>query len=196
MAGGKTMKRLGVLFAEITLMIFAATRGQAAGLLSQWAPLNASRLSTFGENYTESEIHRNLQALPDFSAFDYLAFTVDGNTVLLYGKVLNSALRRSAASVAATAQGVSHVINHITLLQDSPSENHIRLAVLGAIYSDPRLARYASIGSGGAIHIVVEGGTVTLEGEVALVSDARRVVERVGAVPHVLKIANHLAIGN
>jgi hypothetical protein len=190
------MKALSLFVAQITLILLQSTQSRAAALLSQWTPLNASRLSTFGENYTESEIHRSLQALPGFSAFDYLAFRVDGNTVSLYGKVFNSALRTSAASVAAAAQGVSHVINHITLLQDSPSENHIRLAVLGAIYSDPRLAHYASIGSGGAIHIVVEGSTVTLEGEVALVSDARRVVERVGAVPHVLKIANHLAIGN
>ena len=50
---------------------------------------------------------------------------MEGNTVLLYGKVLNPDLKGSAATVAAAAQGVTNVINHITLIEDSPSENRI-----------------------------------------------------------------------
>ena len=93
------MKRLSVLLAEIILILCVSTRSQAAAMLSQWAPLSASRLSTFGENCTESEIHRGLQALHYFGAFDYLAYTVEDSTVLRYGKVLNPDLNGSAATV-------------------------------------------------------------------------------------------------
>jgi osmotically-inducible protein OsmY len=121
---------------------------------------------------------------------------LEGSTVLLYGKVLNPILKDDAAAIAATAQGVTSVINHIKLLSDAPSDNQIRFAVFGAIYSDPMLGRYAFAGSGGAIHIVVEGGRVTLEGEFALASDARRIVKQVGTVPRVLSILSHLVTGN
>ena len=90
----------------------------------------------------------------------------------------------------------TRVINHIALLPDSPSDNRIRFAVFGAIYSDPLLGWYAFAGSGGAIHIVVERGNVTLEGEVVLASDTRRIVELVGKVPGVLSISSHLVTGN
>ena len=182
---------VGAIFA-----LSASTTCQAAAALSQWAPLNASRLSMFGENFTEREIHRSLQGLPDFGVFDYLAYTVDGGTVVLYGKVMNPDLRATAAAVASTALGVASVINKIRVLQDSPTDNHIRLAVLGAIYSDASLQRYAFTGNGGTIHILVECGRVTLEGEVAALSDSRRIMERVGTVQGVVSISNHLNIVN
>ena len=159
-------------------------------------PLNASRLSTFGENDMEREIHRSLQALPDFGVFDYLAYTVNGSTVVLYGKVMNPDLRTTACALAGAALGVAGVVNKITLLPNSPSDNRIRLAVLGAIYGDPALQRYALAVTGGAIHILVESGRVTLEGEVETLSDARRVVERVERVQGVVSISNHLVIDN
>jgi hypothetical protein len=180
--------------AEIVVLFCASAQSKRS--LSQYIPLNASRVSTFGENSAESEVHRSLQRLPYFGVFDHLAYTVEGSTVLLYGKVLNPILKDDAAAIAATAQGVTSVINHIKLLSDAPSDNQIRFAVFGAIYSDPMLGRYAFAGSGGAIHIVVEGGRVTLEGEVALASDARRIVKQVGTVPRVLSISSHLVTGN
>jgi hyperosmotically inducible protein len=187
------MKRSSLVGAALVLVVCVSAESHRS--LSQYAPLNASRVSTFGENRTEREVQRSLQNLPDFGVFDHLAYTVNGNTVLLYGKVLKPDLKDAAAAAAATAQGVARVINHITLLPDSPSDNRIRIAVFGAIYGDPLLGRYAFAGSG-AIHIVVEGGRVTLEGEVALASEARRIVERVERVSHVSSISNHLAVGN
>lgn len=189
------MKRLWVAGA-IVLMLSMLAQTQAATALSQWAPLNASRLSAFGENYTEREVHRSLQELPGFSTFDYLAYAVHGGTVVLYGKVMNPDLRTTACAVASAALGVTGVVNKIALLPNSPSDSRIRLAVLGAIYSSPSLLRYALVGGGGAIHIVVENGRVTLEGEIAALSDARRIVERVAMVPGVVSISNHLVIVN
>jgi hypothetical protein len=193
---GGIMKVLSLFATSFVQILWLSVQCQAATELSQWAPLNASRLSTFGENPIEGEVHRSLQRLPYFGVFDYLAYTVEGSTVLLYGKVMDPNLRDSAAAVAATAQGVTCVIDKIELLQNSPSDNRIRLDVFGAIYSDPLLLRYAFAGTGGAIHIVVERGRVTLEGEVASVSDARRIAERVDKVSGVASISNHLVMGN
>jgi hypothetical protein len=164
--------------------------------LSQYAPIDISRLSRFGENTLENEVHSALFALPFYGVFDHLAFSVDGETVVLRGQVLHPVLRGDAANVVATIRGVCRVVNLITFLPDSPADNHIRLAIDSAIYADPSMSRYASVGGGGAVHIVVQGGKVSLEGEVASNADTRRAVELASTVPGVMSLTNHMTTGH
>jgi hyperosmotically inducible periplasmic protein len=163
--------------------------------LSQFAPLSVSRVSTFGENLIEHGVHCGLVKLPYFGVFDHLAYSVEGDTVILFGQVVNPNLKADAADVVWTIEGVNRVINRIRFLPHSPADNRIRLAVFSAIYSHPSIRHYAFVGAGGAIHIVVEGGAVSLEGEVSSDAVARLAVERTQTVPGVAAVANHLTIG-
>jgi hyperosmotically inducible protein len=191
------MSRSGLTIAAIVAAYCAAAERPPSPTvlppaLSQYAPLNVSNLSTFGENLIESEVHRELLELPFFGVFDHLAFAADGGTVVLHGQVLNPRLKGDAETVVANLAGVGRVVNMITFLPDSPADNRIRLAVFGAIYGHPSMSIYRTVGGGGAIHIVVQGGNVSLEGQVGSKADARKAAELARALPGVTGVTNHL----
>jgi hyperosmotically inducible periplasmic protein len=163
--------------------------------LSEYAPLNVSIVSTFGENAMESEVHRDLLNLAFFGVFDHLEFAVHGATVILQGQVFNPDLKYDAAEVAANIPGVEHVVNLITFLPDSPADNRVRIAVFKAIYGHSSMSIYQTVGAGGAIHVVVQSGRVVLEGQVSSKEDARKAAAWAGAVPGVVSVTNHLTIG-
>jgi hyperosmotically inducible periplasmic protein len=189
----------GSAIAAILLVSCAAAQGPSHPValpdLSQYAPLSVSNLSTFGENLVESAIHRELLKLPFFGVFDHLAFSVKGNTVVLLGQVLNPTLKYDAEDVVAHIPGVGQIVNRITFLPDSPADNDIRLRVFTAIYGTRSMSIYTAGGGGGAIHIVVQGGRVSLEGQVGSNGDARRAVELACAQPKVVAVTNHLTTG-
>ena len=196
------MSRSGSATAAILLLFCATAEGTSPTValpptLSQHAPIDVSILSTFGENLVENRIHQELLHLAFFGVFDHLAFTVDrSGTVTLRGEALSPRLRDDAAFVVANLDGVSGVVNLISLLPDSPADNRVRLAVFRAIYGHRSMSLYATMGGGGAIHIVVRGGRVSLEGQVASTADARRAVEMASKQPGVVSITSHLAIAN
>jgi len=163
--------------------------------LSQYGPLNVSNVSMFGENILEGAVHRELLQLTFFGVFDNLTFSVDGGTVVLGGQVFHPELRDDAEIAVAGIPGVSQIVNHITFLPDSPADNRVRVAVFRAIYSHPSLSIYSTVGSGGAIHLVVQGGRVTLEGEVGSTVDARRAADLARVQPGVISVTNHLTTG-
>jgi hyperosmotically inducible protein len=183
----------GTSSAIAAVLLVSSAAAQAN--LSQFAPLSVSRVSTFGENPIEHGVHSGLLKLPYFGVFDHLAYTVEGDTVILFGQVMNPNLIADAADVAWTVPGVNRVVNRIRFLPDSPVDNRIRLAIFSAIYSHPSLRHYGFLAGGGAIHIVVEGGAVSLEGEVSSNEVVRLACERASTVPGVAKIASHLTIG-
>ena len=143
----------------------------------------------------ESEVHRELLHLAFFGVFDHLAFTVKGGTVILHGQVFHPTLKDDAAEVVAGIPGVFQVINLITFLPDDPADNRVRIAVFTAIYGHPSMSVYTTVGSGGAIHVVVQGGRVVLEGEVGSKEDARRAAEWGRGVPGVVSVTSHLTVG-
>ena len=163
--------------------------------LSQYGPLNVSSISTFGENILEGAVHRELLQLPFFGVFDNLTFSVNGGTVVLGGQVFHPELRDDAEIAVAGIPGVYEIVNQITFLADSPADNHVRLAVFTAIYSHPSMSIYAAVGSGGAIHVVVQGGRVALEGEVGSKADARKAADLARVQPGVVSVTNHLTTG-
>jgi hypothetical protein len=142
----------------------------------------------------ESEVHRTLLHLAYFGVFDHLDFAVNGQTVILQGQVFHPSIREDAAEMVSYIQGVGRVVNRITFLPDDPADNRIRLAVFAAIYGHSSMSPYTTVGGGGAIHIVVQGGRVVLEGEVGSNIDARRAMESASAVQGVVAIANHLVV--
>jgi hyperosmotically inducible protein len=154
-----------------------------------------SSVSTFGENIIEGAVHRELLKLPFFGVFDHLAFSVDGETVVLHGQVFDPGLKGDAAQAVATIPGVGYIVNLITFQTHSPADNIIRLAVFSAIYSHPAMSIYSTVGGGGAIHIVVQDGKVSLEGQVGSNGDARRAADLARAVHGVVSVTSHLTTG-
>jgi hyperosmotically inducible protein len=195
------MRRLGSAIAAILVLSCAAAHATSptAALpptLSQYAPIDVSSLSTFGENLIESAVHGELLKLPYFGVFDHLAFTVDGaGTVTLRGQVLSPRLRDDAAFIASNIDGVWSVVNLITILPVDPADNRVRIAVFSAIYGRRSMSIYATLGGGGAIHIVVRGGRVSLEGQVGSNADARRAAEFAATQPGVISVTSHLTTG-
>jgi osmotically-inducible protein OsmY len=189
---GAAMNVLRVSLPAVLLLCGAEARNSSPKLLSEYAPLSVSRESTFGESSLEREIHLGLQKLPYFGVFDHLAYRVDPGLVSLYGSVTNPELKWDAETVVMGIGCNYQVSNHIRFLPNSPDTNRIRVGVFGAIYGDPVLGRYAITGP--AIHILVDGGYVVLEGAVVSDRDRRRAVERAKAVRGVSTVLNHLTV--
>jgi BON domain len=159
--------------------------------LSQFVPLGVSRWYHFGESPLERRVRGVLCTLPHFSVFDYVSYRVDGGHVTLYGAVMHPPLREDAAEVVEAIDGVDRVNNLIRFLPNSPRDNQIRQRVFGAVYGDRTLAPYAFLG-GGAIRILVQGGSVVLEGQVASAADRRKAAELASVVPGVVTVTSHL----
>ena len=101
-------------------------------------------------------------------------------------------MRRTSSPISTE---FSSVVNLITILPVDPADNRIRLAVFSAIYGHRSMSLYATLGGGGAIHIVVRGGRVSLEGQVGSNADARRAAEFASKQPGVLSVTSHLTTG-
>jgi hyperosmotically inducible protein len=134
-----------------------------------------------------------LVLLPWYSVFDHLAFEVDGSEVTLLGKVTQPSTKSDAEKAIRSMEGVTNVINKIDVLPASPMDDQIRRAEFRAIYSEGRLEKYA-VGAVPPIHIVVEGGHVTLEGVVNSQADKDVAGIRAKTVPNVFSVTNNLRV--
>lgn len=182
-------------------------RGKCAGVLVLSACLgvwpsshaNASPVQTkkpapkSEENTLAKEIRHQLQVLPYYSVFDYIAFSLDGGKVTLTGSVLRRTLRSDAEAAIRSIEGVSSVTNTIEVLPKEPGDDELRRGVYRAIYEDAQLQRYA-VSEAPAIHIVVKDATVTLEGSVENDGDKSMAASRAASVSGVSSVANRLAV--
>ena len=132
---------------------------------------------------------------PYYGVFDDLAFQVEGNTVILLGKVMSpGVLKSDAESAVKHIPGVEKVINKIEVLPLSPMDDQIRMAEYKAIYGDPTLSTRYGFRAIPPIHIIVENGHVTLEGVVANQMDKNVVNIRANSVPGVFSVTNNLQV--
>ena len=101
-----------------------------------------------GEPRISHKLRHALQALPEYTIFDDLAFRVDGSTVTLEGAVTNPNLKSDADNVAKKVAGVSQVINRIKVLTPpgplhsaSWTDDAIRKGEWLELNTDPELAQ-------------------------------------------------------
>ena len=90
--------------------------------------------------------------------------------------------------------GVTKVVNNIEVLPPSPFDNQIRRAEYRAIFSQSNLGRY-TMGPIPQLHIIVNGGHVTLEGVVMNEMDRNVAGISANSVPGVFSVTNNLRIG-
>jgi hyperosmotically inducible protein len=127
------------------------------------------------------DIGRSILGYTRLTIFDDISATVENGAVVLSGKVTMPFKKGDIEHRVAKIDGVRAVRNDITVLPVSPYDDQLRYRVSRAIYNNPSFWNYASMANP-PIHIIVEGGRVTLSGVV------NSNVERM--------LAGSLAIGN
>ena len=141
------------------------------------------------------EVYHQLVLVPRLTVFDNLQYQVNGNNVTLSGEVANPVNKSDAESAVKRIEGVGTVTDNIKVLPLSPMDNQIRTAEFRAIYGFPSLQKYAEYAVQ-SIHIIVDGGHVTLEGNVDSQADKDAAGVRANTVSNVFSVQNNLQVGN
>jgi osmotically-inducible protein OsmY len=108
---------------------------------------------------------RTLRSCPHVTIFDDVDARVDGDSVVLTGKVTVPAKRSAIEKRIAGLDGVRDLRNDILVLPPGQDDEALRHRVAKAIYGNPSFWSYAAMSSP-PIHIIVERGHVTLKGTV------------------------------
>ncbi len=108
----------------------------------------------------------SVQGYSFFTVFDDVSVQVEDGVVTLTGKVTMPHKRDDLAKRVARLDGVSHVINKITVLPLSRFDDELRQQIARSIYGHANFFNYAAM-MNPPIHIIVEHGVVTLTGVVA-----------------------------
>ena len=111
------------------------------------------------------DVQRQVLRYPQFTIFDTVHAQVDEGLVTLTGKVTMPFKSTDIARRVATVQGVRDVRNEITVLPASIYDDELRLRIARAIYGNSNFWGYGAMVNP-PIHVIVEGGRVTLEGVV------------------------------
>jgi hyperosmotically inducible protein len=143
-----------------------------------------------------AQVRHQLATLPWYGVFDNLEYRVDGSEVILSGQLISehATTKSQAEKSVSRIPGVTKVVNNIEVLPPSPMDNQIRRAEYRAIFSRPTLGRY-STGAIPQVHIIVNGGHVTLDGVVMNQMDKTIAGISANSVPGVFSVTNNLQVG-
>jgi len=173
------------------LTVFAISLAVAASLA---LPATASEKGS-GDLATSNKIRKELVTLPYYGVFDNLAYELQGDTVTLSGQVVRPSTRKDAERRVAKIEGIDRVINNIQVLPVSTFDDRIRVSTYRAVFRTGGLQRY-SMGVNPSIHIVVNGGHVTLEGVVSNRMDSQLAYMAANHVSGVFSVTNNLRVGS
>ena len=145
-----TMKRsLTILFT--LAMLFALPPGMAAQDVRDVA--------------IADEVGRVLTSYPRLTIFDDINATVENGAVVLTGKVTMPYKKDDLAARIGAIDGVRTFRNDVGVLPVSRYDDELRYRVARAIYGNSSFWNYAAMANP-PIHIIVQGGHVTLAGVV------------------------------
>jgi hyperosmotically inducible protein len=111
------------------------------------------------------DIGRSITSYTRLTIFDDINATVENGMVVLSGKVTMPYKKTAMEKRIAKIDGVRGVRNDIGVLPVSQFDDQLRYRVSRAIYGNPSFWNYAAMANP-PIHIIVEGGHVTLAGVV------------------------------
>jgi hyperosmotically inducible protein len=183
------MSRLVRLLTLITLTLVAAYPAKHDG-----SHQDAFIAGDANESRIVREVRHQLLMLPYYGVFDDLAFKVDGSSVTLEGAVTRPTLKSDAENVVKRVEGVTGVINEITVLPLSSMDDQIRRQAYRTIYGDPSLSIRYGYRALPSIHIIVANGHLTLEGVVANQADKDLINVRANSIPNVFSVTNDLQV--
>ena len=170
----------------IMLMVWTTSFSQAFAQSNQ-------KISPKAQERIMKEVHHQILSLPDFGTFDNIAFKLNGYDVILYGQVVQPALKDDAEKVIKKIEGVERVENHIEVLPTSGNDDRLRRDLFIAIYRYGPLQHYG-VGSNRPIRIIVNHGNVSLEGVVDRQADKNLAGIRANGVPGVFSVQNNLVV--
>lgn len=173
-------------------VLVLATALFVAASTAMAAPLSSSDQDNA---YLAKQVRKQLVTLPYYGVFDNLAFEINGDTVVLSGQVVRPSTRKDAERRVAKIEGVERVVNRIEVLPLSSFDNSIRVRTYRAVFRTGGLARYSQ-GVNPSIHIIVDGGHVTLEGVVSSESDSRLAYIAANGVSGVFSVTNNLRVAS
>jgi hyperosmotically inducible protein len=164
--------------------------------LATGIPSARAGVGSVDKSSLDYKVHRELVTLPWYGVFDNLQYQVNGSKVILSGEVVSehSQTKRDAENAVKRIPGVTEVVNNIEVLPPLPFDNQIRRAEYRAIFSQSTLGGY-SMGAIPQIHIIVNGGHVTLEGTVMNQMDRNIAGLAANSVSNVFSVTNNLKIG-
>jgi osmotically-inducible protein OsmY len=122
-----------------------------------------------------------------------VGYQVQGNTVTLSGKVRSLGVKGEAEDAVKHIEGVSHVVNNIEVLPPSPSDDALRMQVARALANRGGLSPYF-YQAVPPIHIIVQGGNVSLEGVVNSQGDKDTANAVVQGIPGIFSVKNNLQV--
>lgn len=111
------------------------------------------------------DVSKQVLRYTQFTIFDSVHANVDDGVVTLTGKVTMPYKRNDIEKRVARVEGVREVRNEITVLPVSQFDDELRFRIARAIYGNSAFWNYAAMVNP-PIHVIVEGGRVTLEGVV------------------------------
>jgi hyperosmotically inducible periplasmic protein len=156
----------------MTAKLAAATVILAAALA---LPAGAQVLDDRKSDEVFRDVSETVLAYPQFTIFDDVTAVVADGVVTLKGRVTMPFKKSDIGKRVARVSGVKRVENVIGVLPASQFDEELRYAVARAIYGSSAFWHYASMVNP-PIHIIVEGGHVTLTGVVA--SNVERMMAR------------------
>lgn len=141
----------------------------------------------------EKQVQSAILKAPNYGVFDIIKFDIDGSTVTLTGKVYSLGTKTDAARRIKRIEGVSQVINNIENLPPSSLDDDIRRAALRT-FGQRGLGRYFWP-TNPDVHIIVEGGRITLEGYVYNKGDRDALNIYANGISGVFEVTNNLIVG-
>jgi osmotically-inducible protein OsmY len=111
------------------------------------------------------DVAHSITGYARLTIFDDINATVENGMVALTGKVTMPYKKDDLEKRIAKIDGVRSVRNDISVLPVSQFDDELRYRVSRAIYGNPTFWNYAAMANP-PIHIIVEGGHVTLAGVV------------------------------
>ena len=150
--------------------------------------------STMSDSRIGIEIQKRLGNYPFYSVFDWVETETKNGEVTLNGILLDSWRRNFVLRRIAEIPGVVAIHDHLTSgTETSGMDQHLCQLAAWAIYGDLMFAEYTRMGHM-PIHLVCQGGKVTLEGNVRSAVERRKAESLVRQKTNSHGVINHLEV--
>lgn len=162
---------------------------------SQAQHITSTASQSADEGRISREVRHQILMQPYYSVFDDIGYRVDGNAVTLVGAVNEPWVKKDVEASVKKIEGVDQVNDQIQVLPPSPMDDQIRREEFRTIYGTAQLQKYAW-SAVQSIHIIVNGGHVTLTGVVARDMDKQIADTQAKSVPGVFSVTDNLKVEN
>ncbi len=153
--------------------------------------LDVRNYRTSGQNRIYEQIRHTLAMMPYISEFDFIAFSMVGNDVILNGWTIRITNRDAAYRRVKSIEGVGKIINNIEVLQLGSMDMQIRAAARAVLQQSIPMYFW---GNGSDIKIIVKNGDIILLGVVMRKADSDIAFIRCNSIPGVFHVYNLLRV--